>query len=135
MSFSPLAFCFATATVLTPFAFSATEPTLGPDRLDQADPGTMLVWDPVARHPAREVAGAPTNPSGALVLDAAERRLAERVSRALEGNANRRASPRSVPSAPRASTAEPDEKALRWVCGNWQQLWQGHGRAKTCEWR
>jgi hypothetical protein len=23
----------------------------------------------------------------------------------------------------------------RWICGPWQELWQGHGDARSCEWR
>lgn len=53
--------------------------------------------------------------------------LAAQMNAALRGE--RRAPPRAA-----AQAAEPPI-AREWSCGSWQELWQGRGSARTCEWR
>src|SRR5690606_16805620 len=52
--------------------------------------------------------------------------LARRMSAALLGE---------IPvQRPKAAPA-PRPQRVRWVCGEWTELWQGSGRGRTCEWR
>ena len=51
--------------------------------------------------------------------------LARKMNAALMGNAN-------VPKT-RLTDAKPKQKV--WSCGEWEELWQGRGSARTCVWR
>lgn len=54
--------------------------------------------------------------------------LARRMNDALLGRAASAAHPRARPPTQSTQTAV-------WRCGPWQELWQGSGSARTCEWR
>lgn len=41
---------------------------------------------------------------------------------------------RAVKAAPKAEPA-PEVKPKQWVCSGWEDLWQGSGKGRTCEWR
>jgi hypothetical protein len=53
-----------------------------------------------------------------------------------------KASLANTPQRPVAASAAPQLPAppspsvpKRWACGQWQELWQGRGDARSCEWR
>ena len=85
-------------------------------------------------HDARPPALTPT-PTEPTAIAAAEAsaplsKLARRMTAALRGED--RDDPRSH------STSAPKDLRpthLEWTCGRWQELWQGRGSARTCEWR
>jgi hypothetical protein len=64
---------------------------------------------------------------------------AEPAARTTASNAKRAASrkhthakgPARAPEAEKALETEPK----RWVCGAWEELWQGSGQGRSCEWR
>lgn len=41
---------------------------------------------------------------------------------------------RSVKPSPKSEPA-PEVKPKQWVCSGWEDLWQGSGKGRTCEWR
>jgi hypothetical protein len=49
--------------------------------------------------------------------------------------AAQRPSPPKAPNSPATSKGAPKPAAKRWVCGEWEELWQGRGQGRTCEWR
>ncbi len=55
--------------------------------------------------------------------------LANRMNAALRGE---RATPQRRATRAHKETTPPKRE---WTCGNWQELWQGTGSARTCEWR
>lgn len=60
-----------------------------------------------------------------------ESELARKMRQALSGEL-REPVRKSQPTSSR--TARPSS-APRWQCGTWQELWQGRGAARDCEWR
>lgn len=58
--------------------------------------------------------------------------LARRVSAALLGQTK----PANVRVARATKTSNDAAEADRvWRCGHWEELWQGRGNARTCEWK
>lgn len=69
--------------------------------------------------------------------DAAEVRgeLVERMRAALLGNNTQPRSPSKRMRRPASRDTKPSRDTKRWSCGDWEELWQGHGQARSCEWR
>jgi hypothetical protein len=42
---------------------------------------------------------------------------------------------RRAHETPEAGQARKPSREVTWVCGEWVELWQGHGKGRTCEWR
>lgn len=63
-------------------------------------------------------------------LTPSEQKLAQSFAAAMSGH------PNVVRSVTSIKKPEPTEQIERtWVCGNWEDLVQGRGQARTCEWR
>lgn len=63
----------------------------------------------------------------------AQRQLAERMTAALLGKGERGTARK--PSAKKAtSTPGAAASPKRWICRDWQELWQGYGKARSCDW-
>lgn len=63
--------------------------------------------------------------------DEAETRLAARFMEAMRSGALR---PVRTPQL-RPQRAETATKAKTWTCGQWEDLWQGRGQGRTCDWK
>lgn len=75
----------------------------------------------------------------APVLTEAERSLAKRVSAALSGTVHSGTKPSSALRSPvtqqRATPTFVKPTPRVWVCGQWEELMQGRGRGRSCDWR
>ncbi len=100
-----------------------------------AEPAVITVTQPGATLSLDRASPHPTEPTWAshepivtpMPTSDTESELAQRMSDALLGR-NKDASPKAV------VTPEPAPSTKTWRCGDWEDLWQGRGKARTCQW-